>query len=59
MTTKMHDRQLITHNIEKVFTHNDRIQEEKSRRKHDDVKKDNLGSSFKMFHLSKSTDTTM
>lgn len=29
----MHDRQLITHNTEKVFTHNDRIQEERSKKK--------------------------
>lgn len=29
----MHDRQLITHNIEKVFTHDDRLQEEKSKKK--------------------------
>lgn len=56
----MHDRQLITHNTEKVFTHNDRIQEERSKKKKhdDDVKKDNRGS-FKMFRLSKSTDTAM
>lgn len=57
----MHDRQLITHNTEKVFTHNDRTQEERSKKKKhdDDVKKDNRGSSFKMFRLSKSTDTAM
>lgn len=56
----MHDRQLITHNTEKVFTHNNRTQEERSKKKKhdDDVKKDNRGS-FKMFRLSKSTDTAM